>query len=655
MNSFPIPSSPPGAVSPATRMLAAGMGLLGYGVPDLASLDTALKALGHGGDALKSLALHLGFKPPSADTLSAQVMTGWLEPASGRVFIAPDSGWQPPSSAWKALPQIRSEWVEPYLPKPILDAPDAAGHLPDREPIKPEPPVASNPDHLPADPPTRDMPDGVPGGEREARPQDPPPPDVSRPPFEDAWQVARELTDDEWLSLRDALTVLREGRDAVAELADTLGFKPPLQPVSADHVLIGWLNESTGEIFIAPGAGWTPSDESWQVVAKLPLGAGRPPVDPLDDPHGHDEQSFDDDRETSDGRVDDEHDGQDSPQISVDPSMDAGDVTGSGGRPDEPPVSVDSALDARTGISTWLHGAMDSIRLVGGALKAGEPVEARFAIGQDPDASGVNTHIEVEWRIGDKKIEGATGMKLPAMPLLAGREVTFKMSLADSDGLPETITRSLASDETAKLASGRLMHWTKVLAEAAGARSADGRVAEAVDGQSGASTDSPGLREIDRADRFEVEGVDLHRFAVRATAQPASADGVSVSAADVLATLKLSHGRRLRVEPDDPDQTNSAGTDPFQLIAADIDCNGVVDRHDAQAILDEALDRGHAGAKQRWLFVPERAELGALSRQSVTWQEPGEAESNGQTQNWIGVILGDIDGSWKADLSAPTY
>ena len=86
------------------------------------------------------------------------------------------------------------------------------------------------------------------------------------------------------------------------------------------------------------------------------------------------------------------------------------------------------------------------------------------------------------------------------------------------------------------------------------------------------------------------------------------------------------------------------------MIAADIDGNGVIDRGDAESLLGAVVDRGHVAGRSKWLFVPEGAELAGLSRKSVTWSEPPEDAVDAAPTNWIGVMLGDIDGSWKPDL-----
>ena len=639
-------SSAPGGLSlpPAVSssgLMSAALGFLSGGKPDPGSLDLALRSFARGGDALKALAVSLDFKPPPADMMTGQSIVGWLDSATGRVFIAPTTGWQAPSETWAPALRVNPEWLAPFLGgsagkpgQPVTALPDPA--MPPPKPARPEEPDREEPDDddlsagpVLGKPDDEDSPDdtdsvGLPG-----RP-DPAMPGMPKPPLEELWSVARDLTDAEWLSLRKAMTVLHDGRDAVGELADQLGFKPPAEAVAAVQVLIGWINESTGDVFIAPGVGWTPPDDAWEVVAKLPVGAGKPPLgEPRDDasmkpPVAHDPDDHDDAAEGHDH--DDALDGHEPPAVAVDPVE--------GGRP----------LTAK-----WLTFAQDAIRMVDKALGSREPIEARLDLVQDPASPEGNTRIEYEWRVGEKVIEGATGMKLPVMPLLAGREVSFRMSVADAAGQPEIITRSIGVDETAKMVAGRLMHWSKKLAGDASRPDAasDAEVDTGVGLAPGANAAAV-LTEMADADRFEVEGIDFHRFAVRASAQVVDSERSAVGAADVLAALKLAHGRKLGARSDDA--AESADADPFQLIAADIDGNGVIDRVDAESLLGAVVDPGHGGGRSRWLFVPERAELAGLSRKSVAWSEPPEDAVDAAPANWIGVMLGDIDGSWKPDL-----
>ncbi len=726
------------SVMSTPSLISSALGFLGGGKPDLASLDLALRSFARGGDALKALAVSLDFKPPPPDVMTGQSIVGWLDSATGRVFIAPTTGWQAPAGTWKPALRVNPDWIAPYLGGPAVKPDQPVVALPDPAVPPPKPGEPERPDREesdddvvskhPVQEDSVDVPDGVglPG-----RP-DPSGPGMPKPPLQELWSVARELTDAEWLSLRKAMTVLHDGREAVGELANELGFKPPAEAGAAAQALIGWLNDSTGQIFIAPSAGWTPPDSTWEVVAKLPVGHGAPPPSKPDDdgevrpplplsPSLKDVWSVA--RELTDAEwlslrkaMTVLHDGREAVgelanELGFKPPAEAGaaaqaligwlnDSTGQifiapsagwtppdngwevvakmpvghgkplPGRPDddgvaplpvdpkpvdhddwvgerEPPaVVVDPVDSGRPVPAKWLSFAQDAIRMVDNALNARQPIEARLELVQDPASPDGNTRIEYEWRVGDKVIEGATGMKLPVMPLIAGREVSFRMSVTEAAGQPEIITRSIGVDETAKLVAGRLMHWSK---KPAGDVAKPDAASDTEVGAGGAGAKAAAmLQEMAGADRFAVEGIDFHRFAVRASAQVVDSERSAVGAADVLAALKLAHGRKFSARSDDAGE--STDVDPFQLIAADIDGNGVIDRGDAESVLSAVVDRGHLEGRSKWLFVPEGVELSGLSRKSVTWSEPPEEAVDAVPANWIGVMLGDIDGSWKPDL-----
>jgi hypothetical protein len=291
---------------------------------------------------------------------------------------------------------------------------------------------------------------------------------------------------------------------------------------------------------------------------------------------------------------------------------------------------------------------VDKIRMIGHVLKAADPVEAFVRVGKADDAPDSATRIDYQWRLGDKVIEGATSLKLPMMPLLAGKEISVEISVSDPAGIRESLTASLdAAPEAIREAAGKLMHWARraeLTADKDPEDAADpARPAEPADTR----------REFTAPERWDVEGVDFSRFAVRASTAPAPEDDAAVNAADLLASLKLSHGRNPNADPDGLDSPQASSPKPFQLIAADIDGNGVVNRADAEALLRDMTEPAEAAAKHRWLFIPERAELSGVSRHAVHWQEPPPTAEGSAPANWIGVMLGDIDGSWRADPSAP--
>jgi hypothetical protein len=741
----PVAPAPSGLLIPSAvstpGLISSALGLLGGVKPDLGSLDLALRSFARGGDALKALAVSLDFKPPPSDMMTGQSIVGWLDSATGRVFIAPTTGWQAPAGTWTPALRVNPDWIAPYLggpaakpDQPVVALPDPA--VPPQKPGQPQRPdrEESDDDVVSTHPVQEDSADDSDGVGLPGR-SDPSGPGMPKPPLQELWSVTRELTDAEWLSLRKAMTVLHDGREAVGELANELGFKPPAEAGAAAQALIGWLNESTGQIFIAPGTGWTPPDNAWDVVAKLPVGNGKPllgkPHDHVDvpppaPPNPSLKDAWSVARELSDAEwlslrkaMAVLHDGREAVgelanNLGFKPPAEAGAAVqvligwanestgqifiapsagwtppdgtwevvaklpvGNGkpplGKPDddgvvplpvapkpddhddraddhEPPAAVVDPVDGGRPVpAKWLNFAQDAIRMVDNALSARQPIEARLDLVQDPASPDGNTRIEYEWRVGDKVIEGATGMKLPVMPLLAGREVSFRMSVAEATGQPEIITRSMSVDETAKLVAGRLMHWSKKPASDAPNQdvASDAEVGAGVGLGAGAKAAAM-LQEMAGADRFAVDGIDFHRFAVRASAQVVDSERSAVGAADVLAALKLAHGRKLSARSDDAGESTDA--EPFQLIAADIDGNGVIDRGDAESLLGAVVDRGHVAGRSKWLFVPEGAELAGLSRKSVTWSEPSEDAVDAAPTNWIGVMLGDIDGSWKPDL-----
>lgn len=525
----------------------------GFRLPDRLSLETAGKAFMQGPDAVNALASRLGFKAPAADMVAAQVVTGWVNSADGAVFIAPTAGWQPASPSWYPLVGVGADWLARFIPpKPTPVTPDV--------PVKP-----TTPDGVPADIPVEKL-----GHD---------------------WSLARKLSEQEWLSLRKGLALLREGPEFTAELANTLEFKPPANDAMTAQVLIGWINARTGEGFVAPSSGWTPPSDAWEIVAKIPH--AEPPPKP--------------------------------PVTAVDPI-------------DPPPVPIEPPPPP----------PVDKIRMIGHVLTAADPIEAFVQVGKVDEAPDNATRIDYQWRLGDKVIDGATSLKLPIMPLLAGRDISVKISVSDAAGIRESVIASLdAAPQTVREAAGKLMHWAR-MTDLAPAQHTDTVV----------DTDQPAapadLRDAFTApDRWDIEAVDTTRFAVRASAAPTPDDEGALSAADVLAALKLSYGRSPNADPDGADSQRAASARPFQLIAADIDGNGVVDRQDAEALLRDLTESGQMAHKQRWLFVPERAELSGISRNAVQWQAPEQANDASAPENWIGVMLGDIDGSWRADPSAP--
>ena len=153
----------------------------------------------------------------------------------------------------------------------------------------------------------------------------------------------------------------------------------------------------------------------------------------------------------------------------------------------------------------------------------------------------------------------------------------------------------------------------------------------------------------DSAGQFSLPGADLTSTAVTASKATAftKASDAGITLTDVLATLKVYLGRDL------PADYKS----PFNLVAADFDANGVVNLSDVLGLLKYYLGRTPPPtADKAWAFV-NAADVssdglqitglhGNLTKTDVQLNAPALDTTNSVTL--IGVVRGDVDGSWAA-------
>lgn len=127
----------------------------------------------------------------------------------------------------------------------------------------------------------------------------------------------------------------------------------------------------------------------------------------------------------------------------------------------------------------------------------------------------------------------------------------------------------------------------------------------------------------------------------------------AVGAADVLAALKLSTGRAVSHSSNHTQPSPELSL--FQRLAADINGDLSVTLPDAKALLEIALGT-RALPDEPWLFIPEGTDLAlATSSSGQRSSIPGSVTRNtlpdATTHNWIALLLGDIDGSWRPAAS----
>jgi len=115
----------------------------------------------------------------------------------------------------------------------------------------------------------------------------------------------------------------------------------------------------------------------------------------------------------------------------------------------------------------------------------------------------------------------------------------------------------------------------------------------------------------------------------------------AVTAVDALAALKMAVG----LNPNDAD----AAVSPYQYLAADVNHDGKVRANDALNILKMAVGLESA-PEDEWIFVPESVGNETMTRSHVDWSDNSISVTLDADQelDLIGVVKGDVDGSWAA-------
>jgi uncharacterized delta-60 repeat protein len=130
-------------------------------------------------------------------------------------------------------------------------------------------------------------------------------------------------------------------------------------------------------------------------------------------------------------------------------------------------------------------------------------------------------------------------------------------------------------------------------------------------------------------------------YALTSAKVSGTAESTAIKANDALAALKIAVGMN-------PNADGSA-VSPYQYLAADVNHDGQVKAADALNILKMAVKLDTAPAKE-WLFVPESVGSESMTRTHVVWPDnpiPVTLDVD-QELNLIGIVKGDVNGSWVA-------
>ncbi len=280
--------------------------------------------------------------------------------------------------------------------------------------------------------------------------------------------------------------------------------------------------------------------------------------------------------------------------------------------------------------------------LITGTPGQGLTLQANLASFLDVDgASPPNQSIRYEWRADDTVIANVSGPDLFLAPALTGKSITARAHFKDGLGTDEFVASSPSGPVLPGSISGEVRYWH-------GNEPVATTQIRMLDSDSVASPIAPIAQASSTADgRWSVPQLDFDTFAVKASRAVSATDHSSVSAGDVLAALKLSVGRTPHADPDGPGPVVAPAASPYQMIASEVITDGVVRSDDAMLILHAALNPASSPI-WHWSFIAEGQDLSAVSRHA-TFIDPPPSVSvvNGTTSNWMGILLGDVDGSWN--------
>jgi subtilisin family serine protease len=283
--------------------------------------------------------------------------------------------------------------------------------------------------------------------------------------------------------------------------------------------------------------------------------------------------------------------------------------------------------------------------VISGQAKQGSSLQVIHSIA---DADGIASNgadaIRYQWLADGAEIASATSSQLALGRDQAGKAISVKLSWIDGSRFAESASSATTQVVAGNADWGVAYHWRSH-------KRIDG-----VDVQIFANDDVAPSRAVTASNGEWVSSVPLSsisRFEASKSINPSEVVE-AMSAADVLAALKLAVGRNPNPDPDGPGLANPRQVSPFQWIAADVDGNGKIDKNDPMKLSSSLLNPMASGelTLARWAFIDERIDFDAnqsthISRTSTDWTRlPLSSRSTPESIGLAAVLIGDVNGSW---------
>ena len=302
--------------------------------------------------------------------------------------------------------------------------------------------------------------------------------------------------------------------------------------------------------------------------------------------------------------------------------------------------TAESMLSSATGAVANVNDSPTGRVTVAGTATQGKALIAANSLA---DADGLGS-ISYLWKADGVAISGATSSSLVLTATQVGKAITVAASYTDGHGTAESMTSSataavlkLSDPGTAGQTVDLLAYsWNShILLNAVGLSA----------GVHSVITDATGAAALAAV----TETLLLLTASRIVPAAEASATSLAVNLTDAIAILKMIVGL----------DVNGAGKplSPYQLYAADFDGNGRVELSDAISVLKHVV--GLDAPKPNWTFFNEAdSTVSSMLAQGKATLSPGTVPAlsigSGTVHlGLVGVLLGDVDGSYGLPVAAP--
>ena len=315
-----------------------------------------------------------------------------------------------------------------------------------------------------------------------------------------------------------------------------------------------------------------------------------------------------------------------------------------------------STTEIRAGVTTGLLGdtdviditlrpsaeaTTDSVVIVG---RTGQGLILHANVGPLSSLGGqtpASADLHFDWLSGDAPIAGAHTSDLLLAASETGKMVSVKVSFKDSQG----VDHSLVSAAVGPIQSASLQLSVQYRDSGTPLPGASANLYDTTPGIAAAPVASGST---DATGKWFDSALDFDTLLLKLGRASSSADTAYVTASDALAALELAFGRNPNPDPDGPGPLSPPPVSPVQLVAADITRDGRVTIADSAAIA-RIVQSPSQSPPASWVFADSNLDLSGASRASVPAAQPSVIDVvPGSVSDWMGVLLGDVDGNWRA-------